>query len=132
MAVLALNTGLIPLAARAATRRTATKRVVAPKVRPRRDATRRPRAIATNDAMTTIDRDDARRACERRRRRATTTIDRARATTNEPSRVGSDVDARAGERARRGTIDRSIGDADGAYLCARDSRSIVDNRMGKQ
>ena len=37
MAVLALNTGLIPLAARAATRRTATKRVVAPKVRPRRD-----------------------------------------------------------------------------------------------
>ncbi|ABO99039.1 putative psbM, PSII-M, photosystem II polypeptide, typically encoded in the chloroplast genome [Ostreococcus lucimarinus CCE9901] len=31
MAVLALNTGLIPLAARAATRRTATKRVVAPK-----------------------------------------------------------------------------------------------------
>jgi hypothetical protein len=37
MAVLALNTGLIPLAARAATRRTATKRVVAPKVRTRRD-----------------------------------------------------------------------------------------------
>ena len=59
MAVLALNTGLIPLAARAATRRTATKRVVAPKVRPRRDATRRPRTIATADAKTTIDRDDA-------------------------------------------------------------------------
>ena len=69
--------------------------------------TRRPRAIATNDAKTTIDRDDARRTNERRRRRATTTIDRARATTRGPSRVGSDVDARAGERARRGTIDRS-------------------------
>jgi hypothetical protein len=108
MAVLALNTGLIPLAARAATRRTATKRVVAPKVRPRRDATRRPRAIATNDAMTTIDRDDARRACERRRRRATTTIDRARATTNEPSRVvATSTRVRANARVEARSIDRS-------------------------
>jgi hypothetical protein len=59
--------------------------------------------------------------------------DRSRARDDERTVARRrDVDARAGERARRGTIDRSIGDADGAYLCARDSRSIVDNRMGKQ
>jgi len=81
--------------------------------------------------LKTIDRDDARRANERRRRRATTTIDRARATTCEPSRVVATSRSRSGERARRGTIDRSA-PHDGAYLCARDSRSIVDNRMGKQ
>lgn len=70
--------------------------------------TRRPRAIATNDAKTTIDRDDARRACERRRRRATTTIDRARATTNEPSRVvATSTRVRANARVEARSIDRS-------------------------
>jgi hypothetical protein len=106
MAVLALNTGLIPLAARAATRRTATKRVVAPKVRPRRDATRRPRAIATNDAMTTIDRDDARRRAndgdDARRRRS---IARAR---RRADRRASSRRRRACGRTRASRHDRSI------------------------
>jgi hypothetical protein len=130
MAVLALNTGLIPLAARAATRRTATKRVVAPKVRPRRDATRRPRAIATHDAgrrSTATTRDERANDGDDARRRGSIARARRRADRRASSRR-----RRAVGRTRASRNDRSIGAVDGAYLCARDSRSIVDNRMGKQ
>jgi len=110
MAVLALNTGLIPLAARAATRRTATKRVVAPKVRPRRDATRRRRTIATADALKTIDRDDARRANERQ---PTTRDDDDRSRARDDVRTVArrrDVAIAVG-RTRASRHDRSIGAA---------------------